>query len=262
MKSISQPNPRNQALSDGLAIFDLFKRARSSLSIDEISSELGLDSLITEHLCSTLLSIGYLSGDTITQNYSPTAKLLTLAGAYYAANPLLETALPFISELSRKIDESISLLAYNNLEIIHVITIDGGGSGNLSNLPGSGQNIIYSASGRAILAHFPAMDVVGLIFSAERRRMTKKTLTDPKDIVAEIEKAALKEYALLDEEINLDQISIGSALLDKQNRPIGAIEVTAPRSNWKWLKAREKLGTAVSVTASQITKEFKLISLP
>ncbi|MBH68631.1 MAG: hypothetical protein CMM58_09790 [Rhodospirillaceae bacterium] len=243
----------DRSLEDGLSILNSFKGANAPLSPDEISAQTGLEAFKVQSLCSFLTKLGYLNSNENKNLYSPTGKLIELASGYYRVDSLFEIALPFLTKLSNQVGESTSLLTCSSLEITNVFNINGGNFKFLPPFPGEQYNMAYSAAGRAILAQLPAMDVVSFIFSVERKLLTRKTITEPKDIIAEIEVAKLKEFSVIDGEVQIDQISVGSPILGKNSHPVAAVEVGAPRSNWKWVKDREKLGDLVAKTAAAIT---------
>ena len=248
--------PYDRSLKEGLSILDSFKGANTPLSPEEISSQTGLEVFRVQRLCSFLTQLGYLNSNKNKNLYSPAGKLIELALGYYRVDSLFEIALPLLTKLSNQVHESTSLLVYGSFEITNVFNINGGNFKVSPPLPGTQCDMIYSAAGRAILAHLPAMDVVSFIFSVERQALTQKTITEPIALVAEIEAAKLKEFAVIDGEVEMDKILVASPILDKNMQPVAAVEIAAPRSNWKWIKDREKLGDLVSKTAVEITNNL------
>ena len=96
------------------------------------------------------------------------------------------------------------------------------------------------------------MNAVALVFSSHKTTYTKKTKTDPKLILKEIETACAKGFSIIDGETNLGMISMGSAILDRDGLPIATLEVNASRKEWKCMKQREKFGVKMERAAKQI----------
>ena len=96
------------------------------------------------------------------------------------------------------------------------------------------------------------MKAVALVFASNKNAYTKKTITDPKLILKQIETAYTKGFSIIDGETDLDTISIGSAILDKDGSPIAALEMNASRKEWKGMKQREQLGAKLEQATKQI----------
>ena len=124
------------------------------------------------------------------------------------------------------------------------------------------KNLLYTAAGRAILAHLPAMDVVSLIFSAERIPFTTKTIIEPKTLMIEIEQASKNGFAIVSREKNSNTVSIASAIVNDRNEPIGAVELTGAWEKLRWAKKRKRLGNAVQTLSKSISTNLKNHSLP
>ena len=101
------------------------------------------------------------------------------------------------------------------------------------------------------------MDVMSLIFSAERIPFTTKTIIEPKALMIEIEKAFKNGFAILSREKSDDTVSIASAILDNRNEPIGAVELTGAWEKLRWTKKRERLGKAVQTISMSISTNLK-----
>ena len=107
------------------------------------------------------------------------------------------------------------------------------------------------------MSHLPSMQAVGLVFSSQKSTYTNKTITDPKLILNEIETAYSKGFAIIDGETDLDTISIGAAIVAKDGLPIAALEMTAPRQQWKWMKQRKQFGAQLKQAAKQIAQNLR-----
>ena len=106
------------------------------------------------------------------------------------------------------------------------------------------------------------MDVVSLIFSAERIPFTTKTIIEPKTLMIEIEQASKNGFAIVSREKNSNTVSIASAILDDRNKPIGAVELTGAWEKLRWAKKRKRLGTVVQTLSKSISTNLKNHSLP
>ena len=147
-------------------------------------------------------------------------------------------------------------MAFNKSNLINVMHIPGKNICVKITAPGHPCSLIYSAGGRSVLSHLPSMQAVGLVFSSQKSTYTNKTITDPKLILNEIETAYSKGFSIIDGETDLGTISIGAAILAKDGLPIAALEMSAPRQKWKWMKQREQFGAKLEQAAMQVAKNL------
>ena len=105
------------------------------------------------------------------------------------------------------------------------------------------------------------MDVVSLIFSAERIPFTTKTIIEPKTLMGEIEQAFKNGFAVVSREQNGDTVSIASAILNDRSEPIGAVELSGGWEKLRWVKKRERLGKTVQAISTSISTNLRNNSL-
>jgi len=246
-----------KSIEKGFTVIDLFKTAKGPLSLTEISLLTGVGISAAQRITFTLEKLGYLHKDPRSKRYTPGVKTLGVGLTYDRLGHIKDAASIIIKNLSESVKENLFLLAQDQSNTINIVNIPDENSKTPIISPGVEFNMAYSAGGRAILSYLPAMDAISRIFSATRLIQTPKTLTDPKLIISEIEIAYSKGFSLIDGEIDLETISIGSAILDQSGAPIAAIEIIAPRKNWKWRKQREKLGSMVANAANKVTQKLR-----
>ena len=244
------------SLFDGLIILEIFENCSNPLTIVDISNQTKLSFSDTQKVCESLIKLGYLSKDHSSNRYSPTSKCLKLGLGYYNLSPLFKAAVPIITNLSAKVEENIILVGHYKYQLTHIFNMTTTNAVQ-PEFPGEHRNILYTAAGRSILSHLQAMDVVSLVFADQRTSLSRRTITDPKQLMLEIENAAAKGFAVINGERNEDLISIGAAILDDKGDPIAAIELEGPRSRLKWPKKRERLGSLIHNASERITSSLK-----
>ena len=248
------------SLARGLAVIRAFDNFYKPLSLVEISNNISVSFANTQSICENLVELGYLSKNVSNNCYYPTSLCLKLASGFFNLSPLLQAALPELNGICDSMEGNVNLIGYDQHELTLLFCTNSYQLGEFD-VPGKSQNLLYTAAGRAILSHLPAMDVVSLIFSAERIPFTTKTIIEPKTLMGEIEQAFKNGFAVVSREQNGDTVSIASAILNDRNEPIGAVELTGVWEKLRWVKKRERLGKAVQAISTSISTNLKNKSL-
>ena len=249
------------SLAEGLAVIRTFDNFYKPLSLVEISNNISVGFANTQSICDNLVELGYLSKNNLNNCYYPTSLCLKLASGFFNLSPLLQAALPLLNDICGSMEGNVNLIGYDQHELTLLFCTNSYQLGEFD-APGKSKNLLYTAAGRAILSHLPAMDVVSLIFSAERIPFTAKTITEPKTLMGEIEQASKNGFATISREKNSNTVSIASAILDDRNEPIGAVELTGAWEKLRWAKKRKRLGDAVQTLSTSISTNLKNHSLP
>jgi IclR family pca regulon transcriptional regulator len=245
-----------KSIEKGFTIIELFERVENDLSLSEIAKATGYGISGTQRLLFTLEKLGYLEKNQQTKRYTPGIKSLTIGFEYNRLGRIKRASLKVIEALATLGQGDIFLMAFNKSNLINVMHIPGKNICVKVTAPGHPCSLIYSAGGRSVLSHLPSMQAVGLVFSSQKSTYTNKTITDPKLILNEIETAYSKGFSIIDGETDLGTISIGAAILAKDGLPIAALEMSAPRQKWKWMKQREQFGAKLEQAAKQIAENL------
>jgi DNA-binding IclR family transcriptional regulator len=100
-------------------------------------------------------------------------------------------------------------------------------------------------------------DALALLKSSRRSAMTQHTLTDLAALRKAIAQARKLGYALNDQEAFIGDLSVAAPLLDRQGRPVGAVNVAVPTPRWHIPELLDKLVPQLVRTAAAINKELK-----
>ena len=247
-------------LARGLAVIRAFDNVFKPLSLVEISNNISVSFSTAQSVCENLVELGYLAKNNSNNCYYPTSFCLKLASGFFNLSPLLQAALPILNGICSSIEGNVNLIGYDQHELTLLFCTNSYKSGKFD-VPGKSKNLLYTAAGRAILSHLPAMDVVSLIFSAERIPFTTKTIIEPKTLMSEIEQAFKSGFAVVSREQNGDTVSIASAILNDRNDPIGAVELSGGWEKLRWVKKRERLGKTVQAISTSISINLRNNSL-
>ncbi|GAA0490832.1 helix-turn-helix domain-containing protein [Pigmentiphaga sp. GD03639] len=138
------------SLRRGLEILRLFDVRHRRLSLDDISSRLGLTRTTTDKLVQTLLNHHFLQslGNDV---YQPHIACLSLGRAVKRRLPTAQAARPLMLELSQRYGVHVTLTTRDRLHMLVVEHCVPSGKVRLGLTTGSRFSMISSASGRAYL---------------------------------------------------------------------------------------------------------------
>ncbi len=106
-----------------------------------------------------------------------------------------------------------------------------------------------TASGRAYLSGLPLVEVQKLLRRAPLKQFTPQTLTDPAEILKQVEAAREAGYAWADQESYRGNITIAAPIFGDDGAPVAAVNISAPASRWALADLRSKLSSVLMETA-------------
>ncbi len=87
--------------------------------------------------------------------------------------------------------------------------------------------------------------------------LTPKSLTDPQQILAEVDLARKQGYAIVDEESEMDVLSIAAPIIESSGRAVAAINLPLPKRKWAKEPALERLLPELMRTAQTVGRSLK-----
>lgn len=144
---------RTQAVQRALQVLDLFSLATPELSLQEISSRLGMAPSTTHRLLKTLEESSWLSRIDGTDLYRLGPKVLTLGGQMLVQYPVREVAAPYLRRLAHELHQTVGLATYDNGSSVYLDCVEGPNAINITLRVGGRAPAHCVASGRVLLAH-------------------------------------------------------------------------------------------------------------
>lgn len=111
-----------------------------------------------------------------------------------------------------------------------------------------------TSQGKAIMSHLSLAQVTALL-SPPLQRFTDKTITDVPQLLAQLDIARARGFAIDDEEILEGTRCAGAAILNAMGQPIGAISVAGPTFRVTQRRA-EQLGHELAAATQRIAQEL------
>lgn len=231
----------SKAVGKAFDILEILRNSAEPLSLNELTSQVGMMKSSVFRLLYTMESAGYISK-------GAGGKYLLSQGARSVmpnsfGNKLLQEALPEMKELSREFGETVSLaqLFDNHVQVVAVIE-----SSQLIRMA----NVV----GRILQPHASSLGKTITAFQTEEMRerllrsygiygYTTHTITDEVELKKEFETIRSLGYGLDLEESILEGCCFGAPIFKAEGRAIAAISISVPKMR---LKNEEDQGRIIS----------------
>lgn len=216
----------SRTIERALDALEAFDSSASALSLKELSSVIGQPESSLYRVLTTLQKRDYLL-----QNRDGTYQLTrkVLHGRLYERAELLKTtARPFMEELSRQFDETVSL-SYLFTEYIQVLdTIEAFHPIRVTNRAGRIIPPHCSSMGKAIMAHQSSEIADRMLETYGLVRHTEHSIGDRQTLRLELEASRKSGFAVDRQESMLGGICYGAPIHSSATSVVGAISVSTP----------------------------------
>lgn len=211
------------SLAKGLSVIEAFCADRPRLSVSEASAATGLDRATARRCLLTLSDLGYAHHDG--KHFTLTPKVLRLGIGALAAMPLPQLVQPWLDQLSERIGQSTSVSILDETEIVYLARAAQQRLMSIGLMPGSRLPAHCTSMGRVLLAALEEADAFALIEKSNLSPRTPKSLTDPVQIMEQVDEARRRGYALIDQEVELGLRAIAIPLFSAHGKVIAALNV-------------------------------------
>jgi IclR family transcriptional regulator, pca regulon regulatory protein len=227
------------SLARGLAVIRAFSDQRRSLTIAQLSHRTGIPRAAVRRCLYTLKQLGYADTDGNTFSLKP--KVLTLGYSYLSSTPLTVSALPFLNNVSRALNESCSLAVLDENEVLYVARSATSRIMSVSLNTGSRLPAYCTSLGRAILAHLPPEQLDQYFAKVTLKAFTDRTIVSERRLREMLDEVRDKGFALVEEELEVGLRSIAVPVRGASGSVVAALNVGAQ---------------AARVSARQMKSEF------
>ena len=218
-----------QSVDRALDVLEVLSACGTELALGEIASRAGLNSSTCHHLLSTLAARGYVGRNPRGRSYFLGTKILELSSSRVRQFNLIDVAMPELRRLNQETRETVHLAVMQGYELTTLailesphpirVSTDGAGKANAAHA---------TATGKAILAWLPEMEIARVIAEKGLTSFTDKTITNIADLMEDLRHVRRNGYSVDSEEFQLGVVCVGSAIRDHLGAVIGAIGCSMP----------------------------------
>lgn len=208
-------------------ILNCFVAGRRRLSFNELERMTGLSKSTLHSLLESLEEVRAITRDQASGQYHLGFRLVQYADAARKLS-ILDVAEPRMEVLRDETEETVSLSTIEDWHQVIIATTESTRILRVAPKVGVRNCMHYTAVGKAMLSHLPIEEVRRIIDKAGMPRATTRTITSPEELEIELERVRKLGYAIDDMEHNDDVRCVGSAILDRNGRPVAGVSLSAP----------------------------------
>jgi IclR family KDG regulon transcriptional repressor len=218
----------NQSLSRALQILDLLSEADAGTGVREIARRLDLAPSIVQRLISTLAGEGYLEQSTQTRRYRIGHRLYQLGQVYVTSNNLIGSVLPELQMLAERHRLTASMGLLVGSQVMYAATAQAKSPIAVRVEPGDLEEVHCTSFGKALLFDMNDDEVLRLLGPGPYRRLTPKTLTNPRDLLRDLRRARQRGYAICNGENMGGIFAVSAPIYDATKRIVASLSGAIP----------------------------------
>ncbi|MCE1253207.1 MAG: IclR family transcriptional regulator [Anaerolineae bacterium] len=219
---------KNTLLTHAVKVLDCFSLLQPELGVREVARLTGLSTSTAGRLMAALKELGLLKQNPLTRVYYMGTKPLEWAGVVSATLDIRTKALPYMEDLHRKTNETISLYVPEGNDRLCVERIESSYHVRIVNWVGRRLPLHAGSAGKAILAFMPAAQQEVILASLALKPFTDKTIVDINDLRRELLETRRLGYAVSHGEWVLEASGVAAPVLNRQQEVLAALCISGP----------------------------------
>jgi IclR family transcriptional regulator, KDG regulon repressor len=257
-KAAQMTEEKVQTLERAIRILDCYTIDQSELGVREVSRMTGLSSSVCGRLMGALQSLGILVQNKSTKAYSIGPKPLFWAEIYSTNLDIRNVALPIISELLLKTQETISLYILDGDERLCVERMESAQNVRIVARIGRRLPLYAGSAGKVLLAFLPFHRQAEIFKKTVFKPFTDRTIIDKDKLREEIKLIRKQGYSFSDGEWVVDAAGIAAPIFDHKNDIIAALTVSGPSNRFTAEMIKKHIGSILH-SAERISTDMGYI---
>jgi DNA-binding IclR family transcriptional regulator len=244
------------AARQALSLLQAIARQSGPVPAAALARDLGLPRSTTYSMLAELQSAGFVVHLPEERRYGLGVAAFELGSAYMRQEPLARLATPVLGRLVDAVGHTAHLAVLHGREVLYVVEERAPGRPPLVTDVGVRLPAQLTASGRAILAHLPPVQVRALFPDAnafvERHGVGPQSLSVLRRLLTQVRQSG---YATEDGQVTPGFASIAAAVYDHSSQPVASTAVTFP-SDAVDGAAQERLVLRTARAATELTRRL------
>lgn len=250
---MSEHNYQVESVIRALDILEFLSERGGAGRVSDIAQAVGCSKNTAFRLLQTLMYRDFVR-QAEDSSYELTFKLLNLGECVARNADLQKVARSHLEKLAKELGETVSVGVLDDHDIVYLDRVLGTMPYHTSYSVGSRAKAHSTALGKAILAHSSA-DIVEKNLRAQLKPNTEFTITDPEQLLAELQLITKNGYAIDNQENVLGIRCIAAPVFDRKGKVTAAISIAglAVRLTDEWMKANfQKLLATTSEVSTRL----------
>ncbi len=246
-----------QSIDRAFDVLEALAQADDDLSVSELSEQLNLPIATVHRLLSSLAARGYVAQEQTTRRYGPGPRLLEIAAQAARSKrfDLVRIARAELAKLTAETGETSNLIIRQGDAAVYQEQIPSPHMVRMFTEVGQRAPLYCTGGGKAILSALPIPEIEQYLAQGRFERWTKKTITNPDHLRAELMTARERGFALDDEEREEGVCCVAAPIFDRRGQVVGAISLSGPSTRLNRTRA-EELGPRVREAALACSRQL------
>jgi IclR family pca regulon transcriptional regulator len=236
-------------LSRGLTILRAFTDQQDRLTLTDVAKIVSLPRATVRRFLLTLTTLGYVETDG--KHFRITPQVLTLAQTYLSSSALPRITQPFLERLSETLGESCSVSVLQGTDVIYIARSARKRVASLHRGVGTHLPAYCTSMGRVLLAALPDTEWHRHL-PHPLQRFTPHTIITIENLADTLSKTQQHGYSLIDQELEIDLLSLAVPLRDRTGRTLAALNVSTQASRTSPAAAVEHYLPALRTAAAEL----------
>ena len=215
-------------LAKGISLLNIVGEAGKPMRFSEIVKVSGIPKGTVHRLLAALVEHRLLRYDQISQTYRLGLRVFELANMVSDDFDLRSAADPEVLRIRDLTGETIRLAILDGTEVIYIDQKGSKEELSVRYAVGARVPVYCSAAGKAILSFLEPEKQFALLSQLRLDPLTPSTITEIKELKAQLDLGEVRGYALDNEEQITGVRAVSAPVLDRWGRPMAAVSITGP----------------------------------
>lgn len=242
-----------RSVEKAIRVLAAFGNGQPSMSLAEIAGLAGMDKSGAQRFAHTWIQLGYMRRDPESKRLELTPRVLEFGAFYNRSNQLIRAAAPYLLNISKITEESVSLTVLDGTDIVYVYRLLSRNMLTTDVIIGTHLPAYCTAPGLAILSGLPREEVQDLLEASDRTPYTPSTVTEIPALLDRIENAARQGFALAEDQIYVNDVSVAVPILGPGQRAVAAVSIAANKLSLSAEAAVEKFVPLLAPVAKNLS---------
>jgi DNA-binding IclR family transcriptional regulator len=212
-----------KSLQKALAIMEAVSTTEVPPRVAEIALQVGVPRPTAYRIVQTLIAEGYLTQDPYSGRLAIGQSVLGLSASVLDRSRLRLEALPHLQSLANLTGQRVNLGVLHRNRVLYLAGIEKPSLPTIYTRFGKSAPAHCCSLGKAILAHLTQPELEALLLAQPLRAATPNSITEQSRFADELHTIRQQGYATDCEEHILGSFCVAVPILDKQQKPRGAI---------------------------------------
>lgn len=235
-----------------LAILELLTAAEAPLRFADIGGQLAYPQSSLHGLLRTLAVRGWVDVSPKDRTYTLGIRNLEAGNVYSRCLGLVDRALPYMERIRDEFDETCQLAVLDGVQNVYVAKVDGRQTLTLASEIGRRLPAYATGVGKVLLAGLGGDELARRLNGVELRAITPHTVTDRKELEAQLANIRSLGFGVDDEEYTLGIRCVAVPVCDHTGRTVAAMSVSVPAIRFA-PKRREQFHGLLADAAANIS---------